>query len=192
MIPTEDNYVDWFICSARAYFLRKGYAFFSFSVGQVKESDFPADKLLIVGNKLVGLQFKRPIEAPAKRSGLEYKMDEAQHKRMRNAEPGWLYYALPQTTDPLDQRLMHQKMAFVEAGEVEMTTSETFVPRNALSFRQLVRGVEACPIGQKLPVGYTVKEFLAAIQRDPATMYLFVNTSDKVVFAVRSAIGELR
>lgn len=49
------------VCVLLTYsvYQRKGYAFSSLSVGQVKESDFPADKPLIVGNKLVGLQFSR-------------------------------------------------------------------------------------------------------------------------------------
>ncbi len=186
MIPTEDNYVDWFTSAARAYFYRKGYEFYSFSVGQVNESNFPVDKLLIVGNKLIGLQFKRPREAPAKRGGFEYRSDKAQHERMIEASPEWLYYALPQTTDPLDQRLIHQKMAFVEARGVEMTTSNTFVPRKALSFRQLVRGIEKCPIGQKLPANYTVTQFFDAVKSAPATIYLVVNASEKTVFSMRS------
>ena len=189
MIPTEDNYVEWFTCAARFYFLREGYAFLSFALAQVKESGLPADKLFAAGNKLIGLQFVRPVEASGARGGLQYQADAAQHQRMSKAAGNWLFYALPQSTDPLDQLLTHQKVVFAEATGTKFVAANTFVPEEARSFKELFACIEDDSCGRELAGGYSVEEFLAATQENPMTMYLLVDRGDRIVFAFKAPVG---
>jgi len=182
---TEDNYADWLACSASAYFRRKGYEFHSLSIGQVREADFPVDKLFVVGNKLVGLQLKAPESPLAARTGFEYRIRPEQHQTMLQAEPSWMFYALPETDDFRDQHTMHRYTVFAEARDIEMRTSSRFAPRRSISFFQLVHGIEQCPIGMKLPEGFTLEMFLRLARSQPAWAYVLINVRERVVFLAR-------
>jgi hypothetical protein len=188
---TEDNYADWLSCSAAGYFRRKGYLFFSLSIGQIREAGFPVDKLFAVGNKLVGLQLKAPIPGPSSRAGFEFRIDHEQHKSMLEAEDGLIYFALPQTDNFLDQRLLHNKTVFALPSRINMTTQDQFIPAAPLSFRQFVRGIEACPIGKKLPDGFTLRMFLKLARSHPAWAYLLINVPSQVAFLVRMMDEEI-
>ena len=94
MIPTEDNYVDWILSSIREYYDEISYTVYTYSISQVRERQCPVDRILAVGNKIVGLQFKRPqtTERP-----WQWKLTPHQHKNISEAR--WIFYCLPEFVD---------------------------------------------------------------------------------------------
>ena len=188
MIPTESNYAEWFACSARYYLLREGYAFLTFALGQVAEPGFPAARLVAEDNRLVGLRFVRPVEtAPGQRISA-YAGDAAPIEKIADADAGWLLYALPQSTDPFDQQLAHQKVLFAGAGEVEFAGGE-LVPGGGVNFKQLIAAIEAGTVGRAVPVGWTAADLVEAADGRSATMYLVVNGHARIVFALWGSVG---
>ena len=185
MIPTKDNYVDWFTCAIRFYFMREGLGFLSFTLDQVTEAGFPAEQLVAAGNVAAGLNFARP--AAASGGPRSYEIDAEEHERMTAAGSG-LYYALPQTADVLDQQLTHQKVFFAETETVDVDGSR-LTARDAIGFKGLAEGLEAGTCGWQLPAGLSAQEFLALTGHTPATLWLVVNRSAKLVFALRAAAG---
>ena len=187
MIPTEDNYADWLSCAAGRYLRRRGWSFFSVSIGQVREAGFPVDKLFLVGNKIVGIQLKRPLNPPANRTGYEYGYSQRQHNEMLNAARSSIFYALPHSVDYRDQHRMHRSVRFYEAHEVEPLTASKMRPYQdaGLNFFEFVKGIKACPIGQKIPAGFTFSTFLALAQRFPTFAFLVINLEGKTAFMIR-------
>lgn len=94
MIPTEDNYIDWVLNGIREYFRRINFRVLTYSIGQIKERQCPVDRVLKVGNKIVGLQFKRPETADAP---FKYKTTIHQHQDISKAR--WIFYCLPDFVD---------------------------------------------------------------------------------------------
>ncbi len=188
MIPTESNYAEWFACSARYYLLREGYAFLTFALEQVVEPGFPTARLIAEGNRLVGLRFARPVEtAPGQRIST-YAGDAAPIERIADADAGWILYALPQSADPFDQQLAHQKVLFAGAAEVEFAGGE-LVPGGGENFKQLLASIEASAIGRDVPAGWTAADLVEAADGPSATMYLVVNGHARIVFALWGSVG---
>lgn len=185
MIPTETNYAEWFTCSARYYLLKEGYAFFTFSVGQVIEAGFPSTRLLAEGNRLVGLVFCAPVEPVLGQRVSAWKADPTARERMSTV--GWALYALPQSADPLDQQLTHQKVLFSDPGDVELAGDGTLRVRMSTSFKQVLDRMRAGSLGFGLPVGWSAEDFAATAAAHPATLYLVTNASARVVFALRAS-----
>ena len=128
MIPTEDNYVDWVMDGIRQYFKDRGYSVLTYSVGQVKEKDFPVDRVFAVGNKFVGLQFKRPSS-----EGPPWKHEILPHQHIGILESRWVYYCLPCFSD-----LSMQKIALYHSRFVRGSRSTHRKPRKT-SIHQLGR-----------------------------------------------------
>ncbi len=188
MIPTESNYAEWFACSARYYLLREGYAFLTFALGQVVEPGFPATRLVAEGNRFVGLRFVRPVEtAPGQRISA-YAGDAAPIERIADADAGWLLYALPQSADPFDQQLTHQKVLFAGTGEVEHVGGG-LVPGGGVNFKQLLAAIEAGTIGREVQAGWTAADLVEGADGRSATIYLVVNGRARIVFALWGSVG---
>jgi len=82
MIPTEDNYIDWILDGVRDYYRKIGYRFRTYSIGQVKERQCPIDRILAVENKVVGIQFKRPL---TNKFPWKYDIKSHQHQKISEA-----------------------------------------------------------------------------------------------------------
>ena len=174
--------------SARYYLLREGYAFLTFALEQVVEPGFPATRLIAEGNRFVGLRFVRPVEtAPGQRIGT-YAGDAAPIERIADADADWLFYALPQSADPFDQQLTHQKVLFAGAGEVEHVGGG-LVPGGGVNFKQLLAAIEAGTIGREVQAGWTAADLMEAAGGRAATMYLVVNGHTRIVFALWGSAG---
>jgi hypothetical protein len=94
MIPTEDNYTEWILFGIKEYFRRIDYRVRTYSIGQVKERQCPVDRILAVGNKIVGLQFKRPATPKP-----PWRYDLTPHQHARISESRWIFYCLPDFAD---------------------------------------------------------------------------------------------
>ena len=187
MIPTEANYAEWFTCSARYYLLKEGYAFFTFGVRQVGEAGFPSARLLAEGNRLVGLVFCIPVDPGHGQRVCAWKADPAAHERMASAD--WMLYALPQSADPLDQQLTHQKVLFPARGEVDLTADGILSALSDATFKQVFEGIAADSLGLELPAGWQASELAARAEEQPASLYLVVNRRDRIVFALYGGGG---
>ncbi len=185
MIPTCDNYIEWFTCAARFHLLREGYAFLSFSLDQVAEAGFPAGKLLAPGSRIVGLQFLLPAADGAAVRPREYEADVELHRCMSEPSRGWLHYALPLSADPLDQQLTHQKVLFAGAAGVSLGADGRVTPRETRTFKQLVAGLEDGTCGLEVASGYSAADFRADTAACPVTMYLGLNRRERVVIALK-------
>ena len=89
MIPTEDNYTDWILLGIKEYFRQINYRVLTHSIGQVKERQCPIDRILAVGNKIIGLQFKRPASEGQPWS---WKLTSHQHKIISQSR--WIFLGL--------------------------------------------------------------------------------------------------
>lgn len=183
MIPTEANYAEWFTCSARYYLLKEGYAFLSFGVEQVVEPGFPGARLFAAGNRLVGLRFVRPVEPAPGHSVREYQVDEAALADVAD----WVYLALPLTADPVDQQLAHTKLRFVRAEGLEVAGAGAMCADAGLTFAALLTAMQGGSAGREVPDGWTHEELLAEVAVHPATLYLVMNASARVVFALHAS-----
>jgi len=188
LIPSEDNYVEWFTCSARFHFLREGYAFLSFALDQVGETGFPAGSLLAAGSVHVGVRFVLPLAPRTSRGEVSYDADADLHDRL-SAEENWLFYALPTFADVLDQQLTHQKVLFAAVAETEIDPERGLVPVRTRDFKELVAGLEDRSVGREVPPDTSVREFLAKASAPPVSMHLVLNRAHKVVFALKSIAG---
>jgi len=96
IIPVEATYEEWVIADIKRYFksIFPNIDILSFSLGSRKEAQFPADRVLAVGNKVIGIQFKRPSMTT---EGIQWKLDMDQYKRIQGKP--WMYYCLPNFID---------------------------------------------------------------------------------------------
>lgn len=187
MVPTEANYTEWFTCSARYFLVKEGFAFLTFGVGQVNEPGFPSAKLLAEGNRMAGLRFCAPVEpARGQRVG-EYRVDAELHYQMVAAE--WMLYALPQSADPLDQQLAHQKVRFSAPAEVDVSADGILSAHTGATFKQMFERFGDGSLGQKVPSGWTAGDLVQAAREQPASLYLVVNWRDRIVFALYGGGG---
>jgi hypothetical protein len=184
MIPTEANYAEWFTCSVRYYLLKEGYAFLTFGVEQAAEPGFPATRMFAEGVRFVGLQFVRPIETASDGRVLAYRGDFITHNRMSQTDASWLFYAFPQSADSLDQQLTHQKVLFARASQVTLGVDGMLKPGPAIGFKQLLAGIGAGSAGRDAPVGRAPRDIVITAAAHPATLYLVVNSRDRIVFAL--------
>ena len=183
MVPTEANYTEWFTCSARYYLLKEGFAFLTFGVDQVSEPGFPSAKLLAEGNRLVGLVFLRPVEPERGQRVSAHEVDPVLYGQMAAAD--WVFYALPQSADPLDQQLAHTKVVFAAPGEVELGAAGALHARAGASFKQVFERIGSTSLGRAVPQGWSAGDLQAAAAEQPASLYLVVNHRDRIVFALQ-------
>lgn len=178
MIPTEDNYVDWVIDGIRRYFEDRGYVVLTYSVGQVKEKDFPADRVFAVGNKLVGLQFKRPSSEAS-----PWKHEILPHQHSDILESRWVYYCLPCFTDPTMQKIALYHSRFVRGSEapIENLEKTRYVNGGALA-----EGIIGCWHGIEIPETITFSGLIRAIVSDPGGSYLSLNRQAEGAYLIRS------
>lgn len=117
-VPTEDNYVCWTLFGIRDYFRQRGYRVQTYSVGQVRERMLPADQIVEVGNKIVGLQFKRPM---MQHKSFRWPPTPHQHEAILNSP--WIYYCLPDFADydMQDVALFHCRFVPAEALKADGT-----------------------------------------------------------------------
>lgn len=185
MIPTRDNYVEWFTCAARFHFLREGYAFLSFCVDQLADPGFPLDRLTAGGCRLIGLQFLLPAVNPATQRPSGYVPDPALHRLTSGRGGSWLRYALPQSADPLDQQLMHQKVLFAAADGVSFAADGSLTPKETLTFRQLVAQLEGGEIGLEVPSGNSAVHLVTLTGERPVSMYLGMDRKSRLVIVLK-------
>jgi len=178
MVPSIANYAEWFTCSARYYLMREGYGFLTFAVGQVAEPGFPALRLLAGGNRLVALRFVRPAETAVGQPVRAHRGDDA----APGEGPDWLRLALPQSADPLDQQLTHQKVLFAVPGDMQTEGAEAVRAGTAVTFKQLMESIEAGAVGLEMRTAWTPGDLAAAAAECPATLYLVVNRGVRIVF----------
>jgi hypothetical protein len=98
-IPLEREYEGWIMHQIDRYFQRVGVDVDFFALSPKYEKKFPADEILRVGDKVVGLQFKRPDFAHTRKSHdfsqLKWKLSSPAHQLRRVLANTEIYYCLP-------------------------------------------------------------------------------------------------
>jgi hypothetical protein len=176
VIPTEDNYIDWVMAGIRKYFEDRGFVILTFSVGQVKERDFPVDRVFAVGNKFVGLQFKRPST-----EGPHWKHDILPHQHSDILESKWVYYCLPCFVDPSMQKVALYHSRFVRGSEAPIETLEGAPYVNWGAFGE---GIIGCWHGVELPKNIPYNDLIREIIANPRGAYLSLNRQAREAYFI--------
>jgi hypothetical protein len=176
MIPTEDNYVDWTLDGIREYFRRLDYRVRTYSIGQVKERECPVDRILAVGNKIVGLQHKRPA---SEKHPWRYKTTAHQHADIAKAR--WIFYCLPDFADFRLQEvaLYHCRFAPAE-GVANINATEQYYRWGAFA-----TGLIECWIGLEMRNSETVERVIGDMLDNPQDTYLVLNRLAEEVYLLR-------
>jgi hypothetical protein len=176
VIPTEDNYVDWVMEGIGQYFKDRGYSVLTFSVGQVKEKDFPVDRVLAVGNKLVGLQFKRPSTET-----WPWKHETLPHQHSDILESKWVYYCLPCFTDLSMQKIALYHSRFVRGSEAPIENLEN---ARYVNWGALAEGIIGCWHGLELSDSIKFPDLVRDILANPRNLYLSLNRQAREAYLI--------
>ncbi len=177
MIPTEDNYIDWLLCGIREYFRRLGFTVKTISIGQVKEKQCPVDRVLAIGNKIVGLQCKRPTTS---KSPFKYDLRHDQHKLI--SKSGWIFYCLPDFTDWRFQDVALFHVKFVRASELEADNNKITSVNKYYRWGSFVNAIISCNEGVEVK---DVDEIIDEILQYPENIYLSLNHKFEELYIIR-------
>lgn len=172
MIPTEDNYVEWTLRGMAEYFGRRGYSIRTYSIGQPKEFHFPIDRLIVVGNKIIGLQFKRPLR---EKKPLTFRTKARQHSGL--AKSHWSFYCLPDFTDWNLQNVALYHVRFARPGKTRAINEIRFSYR----WGTFVGRIIACTKGLILKDESELASVMSEIDKDPQDAYIVLNKRKKEV-----------
>lgn len=176
MIPTEDNYIDWTLDGIKEYFRRLNYRVRTYSIGQVKERHCPVDRILAVGNKIVGLQYKRPIS-----ESHPWQYETTSHQHADIAQSRWIFYCLPDFADHSYQEvaLYHCKFALAE-GTVSIKSIKDYY-----RWGPFAAGLVDCWIGLEMRDARMVERVMADMIDNPRDVYLVLNKLAEEAYLIR-------
>ncbi|SFM88398.1 hypothetical protein [Thermodesulforhabdus norvegica] len=170
-IPTENNYIEWVLLNIKEYFRRLGYRVLTYSIGHVKERLCPVDRVLVVGNKIVGLQFKRPLtEASHPRFNITL------HQQEMIGQARWIFYCLPDFTDLRLQEVALYHCRFVPAEEIKNGEVERY-----FRWGPFAQGLVECWIGLEI-TEMRVEDLFRQIAENPMEVYISLNKKAEEVF----------
>lgn len=176
MIPTEDNYIDWTLDEIKEYFRRLNYRVRTYSIGQVKEHQCPVDRVVAVGNKIIGLQYKRPTnESPPWR----YETTPHQHRDI--AQSRWIFYCLPDFADFDLQEVALHHCKFASAEGYQDINSI----RRYYRWGSFASGIIECPIGLEMRDSQMVGQVMATMFDSPRDVYLILNKIAEEIYLIR-------
>ncbi len=176
MIPTEDNYVDWVLAGMRDYFRSINYRVRTYSIGQVKERQCPIDRVVAVGNKIVGLQFKRPL---SDHQPWKYQLTQHQHADLKTAR--WAFYCLPDFAD-----IRYQEVALYHCRFAPADDSMNSHGSAGRYFRwgAFADALISCKEGLLLKEGRTVESVLTHMTENPRAAFLSLNREAEEAYIV--------
>jgi hypothetical protein len=141
----------------------------SFSVGQIKEQDFPFDRAFGVGNKIIGFQVKRPVVL---HEPWIWTLDAGHDQHKRLAASRWVMYALPDFTDVSHQDVALFHFRFALPADIDTRSLPTRYQRWGSVADQLL----ACTRGSLLTEHWSsFEQFADAARANPADVYVTVN-----------------
>lgn len=178
MIPTEDNYVDWILNGIREYFRRIDYRVRTYSIGQIKERHCPVDRILAVGNKIIGLQFKRPM---SKQRPWRYKPVKHQHEMVSHAH--WIFYCLPDFIDFHLQEVALYHCKFVAGDDYKFDSGINGPYYRWGAFAEALIG---CWEGFEVSEGTSIESLITDIISNPHDTYLTMNKSFEEIYIIRN------
>jgi hypothetical protein len=176
MIPTEDNYIDWILSGIKDYFRKIGYRVRTYSIGQVKEHQCPIDRILAVENKIVGIQFKRPL---GNKPPWKYNIEHNQYQNISKAR--WIFYCLPDFTE-----LNLQEVALFHC---KFQPGREFLKSNVQQQRYYRWGAFAsalirCQEGLIIDKEH-IDKLITDMYENPKDVYLSLNKKAEEVYIVR-------
>ncbi|MDZ7304298.1 MAG: hypothetical protein ONB44_19410 [candidate division KSB1 bacterium] len=179
MIPTEDNYVDWILLGVKEYFRRIDYKVRTYSIGQVKEKQCPVDRILAVGNKIIGLQFKRPV---SKERPWRYERTPHQHEMISHSR--WIFYCFPDFIDLRLQEVALYHCKFVNAAESKTSSisGEQYYYRWGAFADALISCLEGLEIGENT----SIEQLIADMVKNPHDTYLSLNKRYEEAYIMRN------
>lgn len=178
MIPTEDNYVDWILFGIKNYFRSIDYKVLTFSIGQVKEKQCPIDRLLAVGNKIIGLQFKRP--ASNKRP---FKFELTPHQHEKISKSRWIFYCLPDFTDFRFQEVALFHCKFVPGDEIRINPKSG--TQEYLRWSAFSQGLIGCWEGLEINENLSIDKLISDLVENPKDTYLTLNKRFEELYIIR-------
>ncbi len=174
MIPTEDNYIDWILTGIKDYFRKIGYRVRTYSIGQVKERQCPIDKILAVGNKIVGIQFKRPLT-----KGPPWKYDLKPHQHELISKARWIFYCLPDFTE-----LKYQEVALFHCKFVPALEKEKIQNQRYYRWGSFARALIVCQEGIVIKDN-NIERLIEDMYKNPKDAYLSLNKKAEELYIIR-------
>lgn len=180
MIPTEDNYIDWILFGMKDYFRRIDYKVRTYSIGQIKERQCPVDRILAVGNKIVGLQFKRPV---SEERPWRYQLTPHQHSMI--VQSRWIFYCLPDFTDLHFQEVALFHCRFLPAYD---TPSKTLQVEQSQYYRwgAFADGLIGCWVGMEIDERSSIERLITDMADNPRDTYLTLNKQFEEAYLIRN------
>jgi hypothetical protein len=164
---TEDNYIDWTLRGIDRYYREHGYEVSTYSIGQVREHVIPFDRIVHVGDKLVGLQFKAPAND---RPPWKYEFDNEQHQKL--LDNSWIYYSLPKFTDARLQNSALDHIDFAGARSIDLVRKR---PDQSIDWKEFQRRFRSCSIGIRLDSQRSVHDLITRMKTAPVSAYILLD-----------------
>ena len=178
MIPTEDNYIDWILFGIKEYFRRINYRVLTYSIGQVKERQCPIDRILAVGNKIIGLQFKRPA---SEERPWRWKRTPHQHEMISCSR--WIFYCLPDFVDLSYQEVALYHCRFVSGSHA----NEKYINGDQRYYRwgALANSLIGCQEGLQIDENIKIEQLINDMVENPHGTYLLMNRLFEEIYIIR-------
>lgn len=178
MIPTEDNYVHWVLSGIKEYFRRIDYRVLDFSIGQIKERDCPVDRMLAVGNKIIGLQFKRPL---SEKAPWHFKLTPHQHRMITQAQ--WIFYCVPDFADLKLQEVALHHCKFVpgiDPNRKAITNEDRYYRWGSFAGK-----IIECTVGLRMDSQDRIEQVFSDMVDNPRDTYLLLNKMHEELYIIR-------
>jgi hypothetical protein len=176
MIPTEDNYTDWVLAGIKDYFRSINYRVRTYSIGQVKERQCPVDRIIAIGNKMVGLQFKRPL---GDHLPFKYRTTEHQHVDIKTAR--WAFYCLPDFVDIRYQEVALYHCRFAPA---ENSSNVNLSAIRYYRWGAFAEALLSCKEGVLLKDDRTIESVFIQMTDNPRAAFLALNKEAEEAYIV--------
>lgn len=178
IIPTEDNFIDWLLSGIKEYFWRLGYRVKTISIGQVKEKQCPVDRVLAIGNKIIGLQCKRPTSS---NPPFKYDLRDNQHELISKSK--WIFYCLPDFIDWRFQDVALFHFKFARASELRTNKNKIVSVNKYYRWGSFVQAIFSCNEGVEVE---NVEKIIDEILQNPESIYLSLNYRAEDLYIIRN------
>ncbi|MGB8216377.1 MAG: hypothetical protein WCE94_03655 [Candidatus Methanoperedens sp.] len=143
MIPLEVEFTKRIVTSVIRYFKNQGFqADYEIVDGSKIETKEGIDAIAIIGDKILGIQTKRPNESNS------YALEERQYGKIQQRV--WAYYAFPEKVSRKEwENVLHRTI--FSKGNFQYKSNVSFEDiKDGVRWGDIAKGIEECPIGLKI------------------------------------------
>lgn len=143
MIPLEVEFTKRIVTSVIRYFKNQGFqADYEIVDGSKIETKEGIDAIAVIGDKILGIQTKRPNESNS------YTLEERQYGRIQQRI--WAYYAFPEKVSRKEWGNVLHRTIFSK-GNFQYKSNVSFEDiKDGVRWGDIAKGIEECPIGLKI------------------------------------------